>query len=847
MPEAPNAAANGAAPPADTSQLAQRLLKDIASAEAYLQNFHIRSEKIAKIYAEARPESATTFAQRRFPILWANMEVLKPAVYAHQPQPVVKRRFPDRDPAGRAAAEVTERCLTTTFDLSDIDGCLRSVRDDFLLVGRGSAWARYEVTLAPAPEDQSTSPQEGEDGAGSLNGLDDYGGEEDASEVEAPAEVITGETVCFDYVHWRDLIYPRCRRWADLPWLARAVWMDYERVEERFGRDLAKAIKAKSGMAPISASTIPDPAAAGRDRDLCCIYEIWSKVKQRVYWVAKDYGESVLDEGPPMYQLQGFYPCPRPAFATLLTDSLIPQPDYVYYQDQAEEINRLTARMDALLDALKLVGFYPAAGEGGVATSIEAAMNPNSSNLLIPIPSWAAFTEGGKSAGLIEWLPVDMVQKVLAGVIQSRAQLIADVFQITGISDILRGSTDPNETATAQGIKAQWGGIRIRDRQAEMARFARDLSRIAAEIMAEHFQPETLWELSDLTYPTEAEKMQAMAQQAQAQLAQPNAQGGQPQPGQPQQALPPPDGAQGQPTAVPDSGKAKKGDIANEPTQEAIMALLRDDKLRSYRIDIETDSTVEADEQAEKENRTEFLNAVGAFMQTALPAAQAAPQLLPALGEMLMFVVRGYRAGRQLEDVIEQSVQDLVASSGSASQEAQQPDPQVQLDQAKMQSENQYREADLTLKKQDQDARIGLDQKKFETDVAFRNSDRQLQGLPPVTNLPEMPSQVQSGQQTMQAIQMLAQAIGQAFQGLQQSQEQQIAMLAQKIDQGSQATMASMALMRQMADGINAMSAYLTAPVEIIRDGDGKIVGVSRGQTTQMVTRNPDGSVAGVQ
>jgi hypothetical protein len=39
-------------------------------------------------------------------------------------------------------------------------------------------------------------------------------------------------------------------------------------------------------------------------------------------------------------------------------------PDFIFYQDQCDEIDALTKRIAALTDSLKLVGFYPGGPQG---------------------------------------------------------------------------------------------------------------------------------------------------------------------------------------------------------------------------------------------------------------------------------------------------------------------------------------------------------------------------------------------------------------------------------------------------------------------------------------------------
>jgi hypothetical protein len=94
----------------------------------------------------------------------------------------------------------------------------------------------------------------------------------------------------------------------------------------------------------------------------------------------------------------------------------------------------------------------------------------------------------------------------------------------------------------------------------------------------------------------------------------------------------------------------------NVVTIDAVMQLMRDDRMRGFRIDIETDSTIQADENEYKQRLGEMVTGVGMFIEKVMPAAEAHPELAPFLGEMLLTVTRGYRVGRQMEGALEDAV-----------------------------------------------------------------------------------------------------------------------------------------------------------------------------------------------
>lgn len=481
----------------DDEEKARRWLKVIDTYDREFRPWTQRCEKIIKIYTEKRRTEGTTV--RRMSLLWSNISVLQPAIYAKMPEPNVTRRFKDDDPVARTASEMVERAIHYTFDDADFDGVMRGVRDDFLLVARGTAWVRYDADF---------SPLMGEDG----NPLNKAGAP--LNDGEEAGEQLEGEHVCWDYVNWRDFGHNVARTWQEVTTVWRKVYMSREDGLKRFGKEFAKVdLDHKVGDdSDTKNSESQAPAKA-------TVYEIWDRPSNKVIFLAKG-GKVILEETEPYLQFKDFFPCPKPTYGTLETASLIPVPDYVFYQDQAEEIDDLTARIGALLDQLKVAGFYPASASDSSEAIQQIAMK-GVENVLIPIPNWNQFKEGGGASGMIEWWPVEQVIKVLEGCFTARKQLIDDVYQITGISDIMRGEGDKNETATAQNIKSQWGSVRIRDRQAEMANFARQAARLTAEIVSEQFQPETLMAMTNIKLPTQAElDQQALMAQIEAIKAQ---------------------------------------------------------------------------------------------------------------------------------------------------------------------------------------------------------------------------------------------------------------------------------------------------------------------------------------
>jgi hypothetical protein len=603
--------------------------REIERYEKAMSTWKEQGEEIVKLYLDEDRE--ITSKVRKFALLWSNVETLKPAVYAKTPNVVCSRRFKDRDPVGRVAAEILERCANTTLDLYHADEVFKHVRDDRLLPGRGQAWVRYEAKF-------NTVPAKGEEGQ------EGY---------EASYDKLAGEKACIDYVHWSDFGHNVAKTWADVWLVWRRVYKDKDEVTQRFGKDIA-------GKLAYTAKPSEEKTEGAAPRAV--IYELWDKRANRTIWMAKEQTDFLEDPSPPPLNFHDFFPCPEPCYASKTSKSLIPTPDYRYYRDQAKEINDLTQKIDSLTGWLILKGFVPSgpSSEGGDAVNklvetLESQLN--NSTVLIPVESWAGFTEKGGASKLIDWLPLDKVLQALKGAIEAREQLIQDVYQITGISDILRGQSDPNETLGAQELKAQNGSRRVRNAKDEIARFCRDVAALVCEVIAEQFQPSTIEAMSGAKYvpaPPVQPGMPGMAPQAM--MAQPAPQAGQ----------------------VP--GEQSPSGIT---FGDDVLALLRNDRLRGFRIDIETDSTIQPDEDAEKQRRIEFLDAVGGFLEKGAAILPVMPELAPMASEMLMFTARGFRAGRNLEDVIEKSLQALVQRTSQPQQDPKQIQAQQEMAQSK--------------------------------------------------------------------------------------------------------------------------------------------------------------------
>jgi hypothetical protein len=623
-------------------------LEEIKGGQKCLATWDEKCDNIDKQYASLE-RLAKSNVDREMQIFWANLEVLKPSIYARQPVPVVTSRFKDRKPINRHASELLERCLVTSFDVEDIHDTMVLARNDLAMYGRGVTWLRYET------------------------------------------DQLKGEKVCYDHLDRKDFAHGKARKWKEVPWVARRSWLNRERMRSRF--------EETSGDAWMKADykeREEDEKSEYSNDKKAAVWELWHREKNVVVWVTEGV-DDVLDIREPFLTLDRFWPCPKPAYGTIQPGSLIPVPDFMQYRDQAEEINELTARISALSESLRMKGFY-AAGHEDVGEAIEASLKQMDNNaILVPVPSVAALGNGMKDA--IVWMPVKEIAEVITALVALRKQLIEDVYQITGISDIMRGETDPNETKGAQVLKSQYGSIRIRERQGEMVRIARDMTRISGEIMAENFQPQTMMSMSQYDAVPSQQQIQRQIQQVNQTVMQ-AAQNpqlvamAQKQPQMAQQAI--------------QQAQAKVKELQGQTTIEQVLQFLRDQRMRPFTLEIETDSTIQPDEDSAKQRANEFLQALGGAIGQLAPMVQAQPQAAPFAGEILKFAVGPYRAGRELEASIDDFVEQMKEQAGQPK-----PDPAAE----KVKAEMQLKQAELQMKQADQQMEMQKAKAEFQLEM----------------------------------------------------------------------------------------------------------------------------------
>lgn len=652
-------------------------VSEITKSRQAWHDYRIKGRKVVDRYRNKRQQPETT--QKRFNILYSNTETLGPAIYGQVPVPDVRRRWQDKDEVGRLTALILQRSTQFCMEAYDFDSVLKAARQDYLLPGFAVARVKYKPYI-------KQTPQKGEDGA-------EVKGEDGKPVMD---EELIYQEAQTEYVPWDRFIMSRSRQYSRVWYVGFADDLTKDEVEAQFGADVAGAItynrKEDSGDGD---SEKHEPTAR--------LWEIWCKRGRGRFIVAEGWDSWVLKPEADPLKLEQFFPNAKPIWSISTNDTLEPVPEFLEYEDQALELDDLTERIDVLTTAIRRRGVYDAE-----YADLKSMLSNKDDNNFVPLTNWTQFMSKGGLEKLALEMPLEGVVGAIVALEDRRDRVKQVIYEVTGIADIVRGSSNPNETKGAQEIKNRWAGLRISTRQKDFANFARDLVRLKAEVIAERFDPETLSLMSGVKLPMQAAKLQyeqqqAMAQQQYQMMTQQAQQAGQ-QPPQP-------------PQENPEEAKFYK-----QPAWEEVLQVLRSDKLRGFKIDIETDSTVQPDADGEKQARTELLTSVADFCQrTGFPMP---PQLA---GQLITFTTRAYKVGSQMEtelEVLEQN-QGPTPQQQQKEQELQQREQQVAKVEAQAKDE-QHRTELAKKDTQNADNKLKADQALFDLEKRYEEQVKAL-------------------------------------------------------------------------------------------------------------------------
>lgn len=621
--------------------------RQIANFKSDNKTYFERAKKCLDAYCDTKS----------YNIFYSNIQLLKAYLLTNDPKPEVERRFLKKVASDKLQyntalelANILEGALTYYTENADFYLKLKDgVIENATKVGRGVIWVTYEPVISKV--------------------------QNELGEIE---EVVTDRKIKIDSLGYEDYACSTSCNKEQVWWKARRHLLGKEELKEQFGYEA-------------SDEELNYTAGKDTERKLAEVWEIWDKTeKKRIYMLAQAAKNEFLKDSDDPYGIDNFFPCVDLTFLTNGKD-IIPIPEYELYRKKAVELNNISASADMLE---KKVKFVITTDKTNQDNALDMANAAEGDIVTLQTPNPMATGNNGAYLG---YLPIKEAVELLEHRELKKAQLKQDIYDITGIADIMRGATDANETATAQQIKGVFGTMRFQDKQKCVQAFVVNVFEIIAEIICENWDAETLAEITSTILPSVEEKEQIRAKVAELQVIQSNPNYVQAA----QQGL----------IQVPQVSKEEFKKL-EQPSWDEIISIMRDDKLRSYTIDVQSSATI-FDDLSEQNASVNQLAAT--FKDIAFSAIQlASPEVLRAYIPIAKMQLTNIKVGRaiakQLIDALENGAEELEKRNNE-------PDFNPEL---------QVKQQELALKQADLQRKMAVDREeavKSTRDFALREAE----------------------------------------------------------------------------------------------------------------------------
>jgi hypothetical protein len=510
-----------------------------------------------------------------------------------------------RDKDAKSFGDMIERVIANEIDDNRLDTEIEAEAQDAFLAGRGIVRVRFDATFPEVAEGEPEQPP-------------------------------TNEKLETEAVSWRDFRMGPAKRWNKVPWVAFRHTASRETLEAKVIDPEIEA--AYQGVADVP-TTGPD-----NDEDDIPYWEIWCRETKKVKFV-REYDGHILKMTDDPLGLTNFFPMPPPVQPITLTGKMTPVCPFTIYKKLADELDSITKRINKIMQGLKVRGIIAAE-----ASKLVSLAEADDNEIRVETDLEGLAQNGGLEKAIM-WWPVEKASQVLEKLYQQRDIVKASIYEITGISDIVRGASNANETLGAQEIKTRWGALRIQKMQRLIERQVRDVFVIMAELIASKFSEPTLHQMTGIEIT------------------------------------------------------------------DGMRAMMQNPVLSSYRVDVESDSTVRADLTRQKEDMAEFLAGTGNFFGTMGPLIAQAPEMAEPVAEIYASMASVFKLGRSAEDALERMKQ-------MAKQAAKNPPPNPEAEKAK--AEMDLKKADMEGKAADRQQELQFKQASHEQDLAFKRETHEI-------------------------------------------------------------------------------------------------------------------------
>lgn len=707
----------------------------ITQSESRRRKFIETAEESIRVYNAQKQVGILNDAERRLNVWWYCINTLLPAYYSSTPKAEVNLRKRTGGLPYELGSVILERNTQFAMDTHfDFDKVGYNAALQFLLTGQGVLWARYAAKFETILEEMAVI----QDPTGQLidgNGQPYTGdtsilqpGEGNILMASLEVERKVKEKAVLDVVQYNDYNCSDARTEDEIEWQSRRAFLDRDQAEQLFGRDVADDLVYDSFPEVMKKDLArKDDKYEGKAE----LHEIWCEATNKVYWLQKTGEKAIIESSEPPTKFEKFYPCSVISQSTD-PDSVVPVSDYAHVRDQILEVERLTTRIHAVTQAIRTNFLY------------DAAMGPTVEQLFAgdlkgtPIINWPSYKgRGGLQAG-VEFYPVEPFVNALNVLQGARGAALQQLYETLKVSDLLRGTSEQYKSATANRLESQWSSLGLVVRQNMFSKFISDAISNLGTIIAEQFEPETILEIGDadaLIEPT---------------IYIPPPPPAPPMPEMGPEGMPPGDTGMMPPMAPPPPPAPDPLQLIDDMKQQ-IIALLRDNKKRSYRIQIATDSMIAIDQQQQQKDGAMLIQQAGQFFDQMRGLVDQYPPLLDFSISLFQNMIKTMKGGKELDGIFTKAMQQVGEIAKAKEEAAKQPPPpdpttmevqgrlqiaqvesqaKIQVMQMEMQdkaTKNQLAYQDQQLKMQRDQLSAQLDIQKQQTDEYYKQQELGLQ------------------------------------------------------------------------------------------------------------------------
>jgi hypothetical protein len=650
------------------------------------EKYHKESKKEGEEYLEVYENEDKQ--QHSLPIFWSNTQVLRPFLFSKLPKTNIIQTNYNDDEVARIVSELIERVISYFLKESDIENIIEKTRDSFLIKGIGIPKITY---IPPQPIEIKIKKIKDEQ-------KDEIEGESKDSEEETSEYDVDDSTkkIKIDYIDYEDFLKSTEKEWGKLRWVAFRKYFNRTELIDYFG--------SKGEEAKMTNKKLDNFEEENDDLyKLCEVWEIWDKESMKVYHITFGGEGLVLDITNDPYKLKNFFPVPMPMGLNDNLCKLLPVPLYRHYKNLCENLNTIHDRIISLVEQAKFTGIYTKLAE---QDDIKNLMNAED-GVFSPMQTTANIDDAKK---LVLFKPILEIANTITILRQEKLAIKADIQEITGLSDIVRGYSIASETATAQQIKGNFAISRIQPLQKEVEYTIRDTLRLLAEMAVEQLSLSELMLISGLKIHDVAEIAKATQSRLDAQVQEASDLIDVKDPERQKKIEQLHQQAQiGYEKTMQKIKEDLKGFALEIKDVEKLNKMLKTDKLRSVNIDIETDSTVKIDQNQEKQERIAYIQTISAMVQAMGPVVQSGVITKESLNEFIIFASKPFKVGRNLENFLKND------------KEEKQVTPQEMVSQMELQmrqQDMQMRQMELQIKQQEIAGKLDIEQQKVNIDKA---------------------------------------------------------------------------------------------------------------------------------